>query len=235
MKISSAPGDISPSPPPASPLRWPGHSAAWIWVLLGVLAPLLLFGALAEDVAEREAFHWDTPTLQWLHAHATPRLDGLMLLASRLGGVTVSLPLVIGVALILWVTRRRGAALFLASAVGGACVIDIVAKLIFARQRPDLWLSIAPETDYGFPSGHAMLSTAVVASLLVTLWNAGIARGFKWGLTLLGVAFVLWVGVSRLYLGVHYPSDVIAGWSASLAWVMGSASLWRSKAGRNTL
>ncbi len=205
------------------------HGAGLVLILLGVLAPLLLFGVLAEDVAEREAFHFDNPTLLWLHVHATPRLDALMLLASRIGGVTISLPIVVGLAVVLWLLSRRRAAIFLAIGVGGACLIDVVAKLIFARQRPDLWLSIAPEHDYGFPSGHSMLSMAIVASVLALIWSASLPRFLQWGATILGVAFVIWVGVSRLYLGVHYPSDVLAGWSASLAWVMGSVSLLKRR------
>lgn len=205
--------------------RFQNHLPKLLLVLIGVLVPLLLFGALADEVAERDTIHFDDPTLQFLHARATPRFDTLMLLASRLGGLKVALPFIIGIALILWFTRQRSAALFLAVAVGGACAINVIAKLIFARHRPDLWVSIAPENDYGFPSGHSMLSMAIVSALLILVWQARGATWLKWAATFIGAAFVAWVGLSRLYLGVHYPSDVLAGWSASLAWVVGSFML----------
>lgn len=200
------------------------ESSRWLALLLifgGVLAPLLLFGKLAEDVWSRETFRWDNPVLQRLHAHATPGFDAFMLLASRLGGVLYLLPLVIGIALLLWMKRRRAEAGFLALAVGGACLLNLGAKAVFGRTRPALWLSIAPEFDYGFPSGHAMLSMAVVAALLFLTWRGAWPRAIKVLCTLVGALFVLWVGLSRLYLGVHFPSDVLAGWSASLAWVSG--------------
>lgn len=185
----------------------------------GVLLPLLVFGALAEDVWERETFHWDNPILQRLHVHATPGFDSFMLLASTLGRWVYMMPVVSGVALILWRKRQYSEARFLAIAIGGACALNLVAKLVFGRTRPDLWLSIAPEADYSFPSGHAMFTMAVVASLLFLLWHSHAPRGLQIMGTLLGAAFVGWVGLSRLYLGVHFPSDVLAGWSASLAWV----------------
>ncbi len=191
-----------------------------------ILLPLLLFGALAEDVWSRETFRWDSPLLQRFHAHATPNFDALMLLASRLGGITVMVPFVVMIALVLWWRGHLHQSWFLAIGVGGACVFNIIAKMIFARTRPDLWLSIAPENDYSFPSGHSMLSMAVIASILFLVWQWKLARSLQVLATLFGAAFVAWVGLSRLYLGVHFPSDVIAGWCASLAWVSAVHLLW---------
>lgn len=196
------------------------HWATLALAFCGVLLPLLLFGALAEDVWQRETMRFDSPVLQRLHAHATPGFDALMLLASRLGGVTVMVPLAVGTALFLWARQRRAQAWFLALSVGGACALNLGAKAVFGRTRPDLWLSIAPETDYSFPSGHSMLSMSVIASLLLLLWQSRAPRWVQVLATLAGVAFVGWVGLSRLYLGVHFPSDVLAGWCASLAWVV---------------
>ena len=191
-----------------------------------VLLPLILFGKLAEDVIEKEPFRWDTPFLYWLHAQSTPALDRWMLLTSWLGGLTIMLPLVAIVALFLCSARQRFEAWFLTFAVGGACLLNFCAKLAFMRQRPTLWLALTPEFDYGFPSGHAMLSTAVVAALLYVLWRSDASRFTLSLATIFGVTFALLVGLSRLYLGVHYPSDVIAGCCTSLAWVTGIKQLF---------
>ena len=208
---------LPPDSLPQAARPWP-----W-WTLLlafgGVLLPLALFGALAEDVWHKETFHFDDPTLLFLHAHASPRWDSIMLLASLLGGLRGMLPLIFAVAIALWVFKERAQTRFVALSVGGACFLNVGAKMLFRRVRPDLWRSIALETDYSFPSGHAMLSMAVIATLLFLIWNWRLPRALQWSATIVGIAFVAWVGLSRLYLGVHFPSDIIAGWCASLAWV----------------
>ncbi len=189
-----------------------------------ILAPLFVFGSLAEDVWAREGFAWDLPLLRLVHARATPTLDTTMLFFTRVGA---PLPMIafVGVILLALLARRRWhAAAFFALAVGGAAGLNVVAKLVFQRARPALWPSLVTETDYGFPSGHAMGSLAVVAALVLLL------RGtrWRWPLLAIGGAFVAAVGLSRVYLGVHYPSDILAGWCASLAWVAGVWLLLRA-------
>lgn len=193
------------------------HPGAVLALFVGVLSPLLLFGSLAEDVWAREGFGGDERLLRAVHARATPTLDGLMLFFTRVGA---PVPMVgfVALALVLLLLRgRRADALFFALAVGGAATLNVLAKLLFQRARPSLWPSLAPEADYGFPSGHAMGSLAVVAALSILLWRTR----WRWTILALGSLFVVAVGLSRVYLGVHYPSDILAGWSASLAWVTG--------------
>jgi membrane-associated phospholipid phosphatase len=80
-----------------------------------------------------------------------------------------------------------------------------------------LWESLSHKSSYSFPSGHAMASMTFVAALVILIW------GTRWcGLVLaLGSAFVIAIGWTRLYLGVHFPSDILAGWTAALAWAIG--------------
>jgi undecaprenyl-diphosphatase len=108
-------------------------------------------------------------------------------------------------------------AAFFTVAVAGAWSINIMAKLLFQRVRPALWQSPVPEHDYSFPSGHAMLSMAIAGSLIILAWPTCL----RWPALIGGSIGVLGIGLSRLYLGVHYPSDIIAGWCASLLWVTG--------------
>jgi undecaprenyl-diphosphatase len=126
-------------------------------------------------------------------------------------------PAAVVITLALLAARRRGNAIFFAVAMVGAGTLNTGAKLVFRRTRPDLWLSPAPEHTYSFPSGHSMGSMALVAALAVLAWPTR----WRWWAIVLGGAFTLLVGCSRIYLGVHFPSDVVAGWSASLVWVLG--------------
>ena len=182
-----------------------------------VLLPLAAVGALAEDVWHAEVFPFDGPLLTWLHARSTPRLDALMLFFSRAGAPRPMVALFVAVLVALLALRRRGDATFFAVAVAGAMALNFAAKVLFGRARPDLWISLAPESDYSFPSGHAMGSMAVAVALASLAWGTR----WRWPVAIVSGLFVAAVGLSRLYLDVHYPSDVLTGWLAALAWVGG--------------
>lgn len=183
----------------------------------GVLLPLLAFGALANDVMKHEGLLWDAPILHWVHDHSTPARDRFMLFMSAIGYAWGVVPAVPVMFIILMLYKRRGDALFFALAVGGAGLLNRGAKLFFRRTRPALWTSIAPETSFSFPSGHAMGSMALAATVAALLWPTR----WRWPAVIIGGVFTFLVGLSRVYLGVHYPSDVLAGWAASVAWVVG--------------
>jgi undecaprenyl-diphosphatase len=193
--------------------------AGW-FLVTGV--PLFVFGSLAEDVWTAEGFAWDAPVLRALHRFSSPAHDRLMIVASALV-MWLLLPAVL-VALVL--LRRRGLrsrAVFLAFALGGGEVLNLGAKLLFHRTRPSLWLSPTPETTFSFPSGHAMGSAIMVAALVVLAWRSR----WRWAVAVPGTLVVLLVGVSRVYLGVHYPSDVVGAWAAAVLWVSGCATVFR--------
>lgn len=197
---------------------------ALLALFAGVLAPLFVFGSLAEEVWAREGFGWDERVLRAIHAHAAPGFDAAMLFFTRVGAPLPMIAFVALALLTLLARRHRSAACFFALAVGGAAGLNVAAKLLFQRARPSLWPALLPEHDYGFPSGHAMGSLAVVAALAILLWHTR----WRWPVLAFGGLFVAAVGLSRVYLGVHYPSDILAGWSASLAWVTGMSLLLRA-------
>ncbi len=186
-------------------------------VFLGVFLPLLLFGHLAEEVWEGGGFSWDRSLLLFFHDNASPALDDVMLVFTRLGG-WIAVPIVTTVAVLILLRRgRRGDAIFLVLSVGGAMLINVILKQIFERARPSLWVSISPENSFSFPSGHAMSSMSLAAALVIIVWSTR----WRWPALALAVIYVAGVGVSRVYLGVHYPSDILAGWCGALAWVIG--------------
>lgn len=188
-----------------------------VTLFFGVLLPLLIFGKLVEDVWEDGGFDWDIPLLQFIHLYATPARDAVVIFITRLGSIRVMLLFTAAIFLILLNLKQQGKALFFLVATGGAIVINVLAKLFFHRPRPTLWMSPVPEDDYSFPSGHAMGTMAAIASLIILTWSTR----WRWPILILGGLFVFAVGLSRVYLGVHFPSDILAGWSASLAWVTG--------------
>ena len=190
----------------------------WFFCLL---LPLWGFAALVGEVHEKEIFPFDVPVLNALHAMATPALDRFFVLITNLGYLWGVLPL--DVIILLWLAahRRFRDGLFFGVAVIGSAVLNIVAKNYFARVRPDLWLSLTPETTYSFPSGHAMGSATLGAALILLCWRTRA----RWPVTIGVLGFVLLVGVSRIYLGVHFPSDILAGWTAAMAWVVGIYAL----------
>ncbi|MBA3947594.1 MAG: phosphatase PAP2 family protein [Herpetosiphonaceae bacterium] len=201
----------------ASAIR-PAHTWTWrlLILFLGILIPFGSFAALAEDVYTHEGIGFDLPILNYVHRYATPLLDRVFVGIAAVGysGV-IAADVLIGLVFIF--RRQIGDAIFWVAAVGGAELLNLVLKEFFRRLRPDLWASPGRPNSYSFPSGHAMASMALVAALSVLLWPSR----WRWPTLVLGAVFVLLVGLSRIYLGVHFPSDVIAGWAASLVWVTG--------------
>jgi membrane-associated phospholipid phosphatase len=179
----------------------------------GVALPLMLFAFFAEDVHDGDPFPFDEP----------------LLLGSRLGYEYGVVPVDVLLVLGLLAARRLRPGLFAAVAVAGSALLNLAGKAVFQRERPDLWLSIAPEYNYSFPSGHAMGSATLAVTVLLLVWHTR----WRWPAALLGLGFMLWVASSRVYLGVHWPSDIIAGWAAAIAWVVAVYLIVQPRRGRS--
>jgi len=132
------------------------HRRRRLVLFLAVLLPLYLFGELAEDVVQRETFVFDDPLLLFAHHLETPVLDRVMVLRSRVGYQWGVVPLDIGLLLLLLLRKHIHDGVFFGLSVIGAAILNQAAKGLFGRARPKLWPSIAPETTFSFPSGHAM-------------------------------------------------------------------------------
>jgi membrane-associated phospholipid phosphatase len=186
-------------------------------LFLGVLLPLGLFAALASEVVSRRQPWWDTALLKWIHTWATPVFDRTMRWISRLGVWYGVIPFTVLFLLWLLARRRIQQALFFLLSMAGAGLLNNLTKELFGRVRPALWRTPKLHESFSFPSGHAMGSMALAASLGVLAWRTPL----RWPVVVAGAAFTVLVSGSRLYLGVHYPTDVLAAWAASLAWVLG--------------
>ena len=174
------------------------------------------FVQLADEVSEGETMEFDRQFLMMINRGASDLQDIIWFVITQLGGF-IAVPVITTAIVLLLVKRRRYyKAVLLAAGVGGAALLNVILKLLFERSRPDLWEQIVVETSPSFPSGHAMASCALAVSLIFVTWST------KWrNLVIIGaLVYVVLVGYSRLYLGVHYLTDVIAGWAASIAWVL---------------
>ena len=198
------------------------HRRSLLLLLIGVFFPLQVFGELAEDVWENEGgFPWDVSILLAIHSTANPQLDIFASSLTKLGVYWGVFPVAIAIGLALLVRRRWRKLVYFLITLGGSIIINRTAKILLHRVRPHLWPSPAPEFDYGFPSGHAMASMTLVAALVILTWRSR----WRWLVLAIGSVFVLAIAWTRLYLGVHYPSDIVAGWSASIAWAIGVSVL----------
>ena len=187
-------------------------------VLLGCMCLLALFGWLSQEVLEKEAFGFDTTILLWLHHHSNSTIDNLMLNITNLGNPEFVVVLVtISFSLLLW-HKRFWAAQILFLTCLGALILNQGLKLIFAKPRPQLWTPLIVEHSYSFPSGHALGSSVLYGFLAVVL--AREYPHYRIGIYSMTILLVGSIGLSRLFLGVHYPTDIIAGDAVGLLWLI---------------
>jgi len=170
--------------------------------------------------------HFDEGVIWWIHEHARPWLDVLMLTVTQLGGVLTLL--VVGLAIAVFFLRRYGRrreALAMLLALGLAELLNWICKISFHRERPQLWETLIHPQDYSFPSGHAMVSMAVYGALAYLAWGRVRTPRGRAELVVGTAALVALICFSRLYLGVHYLSDVLAGAAGGAFWLAVSIAL----------
>jgi membrane-associated phospholipid phosphatase len=186
--------------------------------LFALAASLWLFGLIAGDIVEDET-GGDQRLADWLHGRATDPLTDVFHGITFLGNFLTLLAVTIVAVAVLWRKRARTDAVFVALAFAGAQVLSSGMKLGFRRDRPFFPDPLATEQTYSFPSGHALVSLAVYGALALLLARELSTHGRR-ALLFAGVALlVLAIGFSRLYLGVHFLSDVLAGFAAGIAWL----------------
>ena len=197
-----------------------------ISVLLVVLC-VWVFVEVADEVMDQRIQRLDEQImLQLRHADdptrplGPPWLQSGMRDLTALGSAAVLVLFVLAVAGALLVRRQYHALVLLLAATLGGRLLNVLLKAFFGRDRPDLTLHLTEVSSKSFPSGHAMDSAIIYLTLAALL--ARFVQPLALKLYFLGLAFLITflVGLSRVYLGVHYPSDVLAGWTAGLAWAL---------------
>jgi undecaprenyl-diphosphatase len=202
-----------------------GAIAAYLTVGFFVgLACTAIFAAFASAVHAGLTQSFDVAILKSLASIRTPLLDEIMLELTALGGGSVLIMIVIIASLFLWVTDHKWSVYLLVISLVGGQILNQVLKLLFQRPRPSVVVWGQQVTTLSFPSGHAMTSIiayGAVAYLVGRLGKTPQLRRMVWGVA---AVLVCAIGFSRMYLGVHYPTDVLAGFLGGAAWLAFVAS-----------
>jgi undecaprenyl-diphosphatase len=209
------------------------HEITWLVVGIGVCLLLWGFLALASEVMEGDTTTLDTTILRALRKAADPSrtigpawLQGALLDLTAIGGPTVLWLVVLSVVGFLLLQARYRTALVVMATAASGDVVNLVLKNVFLRPRPDVVPHLRDVSGTtSFPSGHAMESAIIYLTLGAMLMQLAERRVTKIYCIGLAVFLTLVVGITRVFLGVHYPTDVVAGWMfgffwASLCWIV---------------
>jgi len=188
--------------------------ARWLLILAVVLGLLAAFTELAKDVWFREGFSWDQPVMLTIHGLSTPTLDVIMWGVTQFGEVGA---IAVTVLAAFWFFRKHkpvdAYAILISSS--GAAALNTLLKLLLTRPRPALFPPLVVESSFSFPSGHVTASVAAFGYLAVLLWRA---KHHGWAIAC--GSFVPLVALSRVYLGVHYPSDTLGSLTFASLWLI---------------
>jgi undecaprenyl-diphosphatase len=183
---------------------------------LAILLTSLTFTDLAIAIWQHpQGFSWEKSLLLSIHRTTNPTLDFLATKLTGLGTYWGVAPVLAIFLLIFALKKYWSGFVYLLLTMGGGWAISYNLKFLFHRTRPQFWELFYPlPHDFSFPSGHALFSSLLVVSLLILAWRT---RWF-FAVVLLGIPFLVVIAWTRLYLGVHFPSDILASWLLAIAW-----------------
>lgn len=191
-------------------------------LLLGLataVATIIFFGWLSTEVLSGETRHFDDVTRDAVHRLASPAMTTAMRGISFLGSM-LFLTCATAVVIIWFASRKWGReAKLLAITMAGASLLNVSLKLAFKRTRPLPFFDIFPPESYSFPSGHALTSACFFGAFAAILTARIQSRRLRLIIWVLSTTMFLLIGLSRIYLGVHYTTDVIAGFAAAFIWI----------------
>jgi undecaprenyl-diphosphatase len=193
-----------------------------IWPLIAgivcALLAVLAFTWYASEVAEGELLAFDSSVREFVHSFASRRLTDVMTAVSYMGkvGTLVILGTVV-TAVMLYLRAFRSTAIFLIT-MAGEIMLEVTLKATYQRARPKPFFDLPPPESFSFPSGHALGSLCFYGILAWIVVRRIQDVRTRTAIAVLTAVFVLMIGLSRVYLGVHYPSDVLAGFVVGLIW-----------------
>lgn len=169
-------------------------------ILLIVLIILIITG----DVSS-----FDNIVYNFIISFKNDRFTRIMKIITFLS--SVKLMVILSLLSLIWLLFRKKEPLYILGTLCVSSLINVVFKNIFKRDRPNI-LRLIEETGYSFPSGHAMASMAFYGSIIVLALNSKMEKKYKWIINIFLGILIFLIGMSRIYLGVHYPSDILGGW-----------------------
>jgi undecaprenyl-diphosphatase len=223
-------------------LRWlGGHELAILLALFGIAAGVWTFAAIATEVKEGETRGFDREVLL-----AMRRPGDLAPIGSRsvqeaarditsLGGATLLGLITVITAGFLALDGKKHMAYFACASVAGGMIASDLLKDLFNRPRPEIVPHLAYASNTSFPSGHSMMSAVTYLTLGALLARSHERKALKAFFLLVAALLCFMVGVTRVYLGVHWPTDVLAGWTAGAVWALLCWLIARWLQGRRTL
>lgn len=197
------------------------YAAVGIFVAAGAILAIAgtwAFAELAAHVQRGATQAFDDAVMRWMGAHQVPWLTTAMVQLTALGTAVVVMMVVLVAALFLWLTKHKHSAALLLATTSVGIILNGMLKDVFHRTRPQIFPWGTSAFTSSFPSGHAMSAAVVygtVAYLAARLQRTRIARAITIGIA---IALVVLISVSRVYLGVHFPSDTLAGVTIGFAW-----------------
>jgi undecaprenyl-diphosphatase len=201
--------------------------------LVSAVVSLVLFGALAEEMLEGDTRQFDTTVRLFVHAHSSPPLTAIMEFFTLLGSpLSVSI-IAAGSCLALWLKGHTLRSILIAITTIGGSLLMWILKLAFHRHRPEPFFDTRLPASYSFPSGHALMSFCLCGAAAALFAASQKKRWVRIAIWTTASVVAGAIGYSRIYLGVHYPSDVLAGYLGAIVWVSGvgiAYQKWRKDA-----
>jgi membrane-associated phospholipid phosphatase len=191
--------------------------------LLIALGALLMFGWIAQEMLEGDTVRFDGQVRSSIHEHSNPQVTAVMKVLTVFGSSLVMTPLSLAVLGFCYMRGAFHALKTLLATFVGALLLELILKTAFHRPRPAPFFDLPTPRSFSFPSGHALYSFCFFAGIAVVLYPTLTRMRARVALWLVAGLLVFGIGFSRIYLGVHYPSDVLAGYAAGAVWV---ASVW---------
>lgn len=195
----------------------------WGFFVCGLIVTGLLLALMAgihDEVIEPQTRGFDLGIMSAIHRQASPALNHLMFAFTDIGSAGPVFALLAACLAWLLLTHHRRDAIGLASTVIGALILNQALKVWFQRQRPTVPWALAHERSFSFPSGHAMMGMVVFGMLAYLLYRHLHSRLACVLDILIAAIAIVGIGLSRVYLGVHYPTDILGGWIGGGVWLL---------------
>ncbi|NWL87910.1 MULTISPECIES: phosphatase PAP2 family protein [unclassified Paenibacillus] len=194
------------------------------YLFLFSLLCLAGFGMIAYWIGGAQLHHFDHTIISWVQGQESDSLTKVMKLFTWIGSqLPVIVILLLTLIFLYFVLHHRSELAFLIVIVSGSALLNLLLKQLFRRERPSLHRLIE-ETGFSFPSGHSMAAFSLYGAIVFLVWKHIPYVLGRIAVIVGGACLILMIGISRIYLGVHYPSDVLGGYFISACWL--TASIW---------